>query len=48
MYKQRPYLNMKLYIPAAFAVALAIMVFPQPGGPYINTPVHYIQALQTS
>jgi len=26
-------------IPAALAVALAIMVLPQPGGPYSNTPV---------
>jgi hypothetical protein len=24
--------------PAAFAVALAIIVLPQPGGPYNNTP----------
>ena len=35
--------------PAALAIALAIMVFPQPGGPYSRTPTYkqsYYQKLK--
>ena len=28
-----------MFWPASFAVALAIIVFPQPGGPYNKTPI---------
>ena len=30
--------NPQTFLPASFAVALAIIVFPQPGGPYSSTP----------
>ena len=33
--------NVSLFTPASFAVALAIIVFPQPGGPCNKTPTLY-------
>ena len=39
-----------MILPASFAVALAIIVFPHPGGPYNKTPIekesNYHQYLQ--